>query len=69
MLAIYREAQSNYEKLQIFRIINDNHENNVIRKYINETYHIENEYLCQLDPCKFEIVPEFLIKECDASFE
>lgn len=69
MLELYRNTQSNYEKLQIFRIINDNHGNNIIRKYINETYHIENEYLCQLDPCKFEMVPDFLIRECNASFE
>ena len=69
MTSIYNHCLSDYEKLQIFRTINDSHENNIIRKYINESFHIENEYICQLNPCKYEIIPEFIVKECDAFFE
>ncbi len=68
MVKVYQKSLSDYEKLQIFRIINDTHENNVLKKYINETFHIENEYVCQLNPCKYELIPEFVVKECDEFF-
>ncbi len=31
----------------------------------NETYHIENEFICQLDPSRFDLIPEYVIMECD----
>ena len=31
---------------------------------VNETFHIENEYVMQLDPREFDSVPEFVIEEC-----
>jgi len=68
MLAVYQQCDSDYEKLQVFRIINEQHVNNVMRKYINESFHIENEFICQLNPCKFEVIPEFIVKECDSFF-
>lgn len=59
-------TRSNYEKLQIYRIMfNDNSSNNVIRKFVNETFHIENDYLFQLNPCEFDTVPQYIIDECD----
>jgi hypothetical protein len=66
---IYQQCGSDYEKLQVFRLINEKHENEVIRKYINESYHIGNEYICQLNPCKYEVIPEFIVDECDKYFE
>ncbi len=68
ILEVYNNCRSDYEKLQIFRIVNDRHENDVIRKYINEVFHIESELVCQLNPCKYEIIPEFIINECDKYF-
>lgn len=68
MQGVYHLCQSDYEKLQVFRIINDKHESSIVRKYINEAFHIENEYICQLNPCKYEIIPEFIVKECDGYF-
>lgn len=59
---------SNYEKLQIYRILmegKENDENRVLRKFINETFHIENDYLFQLNPCKYELIPEYIIKLCN----
>jgi ABC-type Mn2+/Zn2+ transport system ATPase subunit len=53
-----------YEKLQLFRIFNIDHDDDVIRKFINESYHIENEYVMQLNPHKFEAIPEYVIEEC-----
>lgn len=69
MIDVYKACCNGYEKLQIFRIINDTHDNNVVKKYINETFHIENEYICQLNPSEYELIPEFIVQECDAYFE
>lgn len=54
-----------YEKIQLFRIFSDEHNDDIIRKFINESYHIENEYVMQLNPHKFESVPEYVVKECE----
>lgn len=68
MVSAYNAAGNNYEKLQLFRIISDeNHENDVIKKYINESFHIENEYIMQLNPHKYDFIPEHIIFECDRS--
>jgi ABC-type Mn2+/Zn2+ transport system ATPase subunit len=70
MIAAYKSADSNYEKLQLFRIINnDNHESDVVKKFINESFHIENEYIMQLNPRKYDFVPEHIVAECDSSLE
>lgn len=53
-----------YEKIQLFRIINGQHQDDIISKFINESYHIENEYVMQLNPHKFESVPEYVVDEC-----
>ncbi|MDO8446423.1 MAG: hypothetical protein Q7T53_10050 [Deltaproteobacteria bacterium] len=62
----FAEAAYNYEKLQIFRVLQDGYpESGVIQKFINETFHIENEYIMQVNPCKYEIVPSYIIDECN----
>jgi len=64
--SIYSSSESDYEKLQLFRLIHEvRHSSDVIQKFINETFHIENEYISQLNPRKYEIIPEFIIQECD----
>ena len=62
---LYHSSTNGYEKLQIFRLINPSVDNSVLQKFINETYHIENEFICQLDPTKFDTVPEYIVLECD----
>lgn len=63
---LYRNSRSNYEKLQIYRIMfNENSPNSVIKKFVNETFHIENDYLFQLNPCEYDTVPQYIINECD----
>ena len=64
---LYDACLNGYEKLQLFRLFGVEVANSVIRKFINETYHIENEYICQLDPTQFDIIPEFVRLECDKS--
>jgi energy-coupling factor transporter ATP-binding protein EcfA2 len=63
--ALYGSASNGYEKLQIYRLLDDSHKNSVIRKYINGAYHIENDFICQLDPTEFDAIPQYVIDECD----
>lgn len=63
---LYQSSSSNYEKLQIYRIMfNENSSNSVIKKFVNEAFHIENDYLFQLNPCEYDTVPQYIIDECD----
>lgn len=67
LVSLYRSAIVGYEKLQVYRLIDGEHKSTIIRKYINEAYHIENDLICQLDPRKFDLIPSFVITECDAT--
>ena len=70
MKRLYNNSTNNYEKLQIYRIIfNGNNENRVIRKFVNETFHIENDYIYQLNPFYYQTIPYYIIKECDIDIE
>ena len=65
--ALYHASHNGYEKLQLTRILLDIEavDNSVVRKFINETYHIENEFIFQLDPSRFDLMPEYVVKECN----
>src|SRR5574344_1815892 len=67
MISLYNKSTNGYEKLQIDIIICDDEgkEQATIEKYINETFHIENDYLFQLNPCKYEIIPDFVLEICN----
>ncbi|WP_426357236.1 hypothetical protein ACPUVO_12250 [Pseudocolwellia sp. HL-MZ19] len=62
---LYDNCLNSYEKLQIFRLLDLEINNSVIKKFINETYHVENEYIYQLDPTQFDVIPEYVIMACD----
>lgn len=68
ILNTYQSANNNYEKLQVFRIYfvdkDDKHEDETM-KFVNEAFHIENEYLMQLNPTKYPTTPDFIIEECN----
>jgi hypothetical protein len=68
---LYHGSNNGYEKLQLTRMLLDIEtvNNSVIRKFINETYHIENEFIFQLDPSQFDLMPEYVVKECDKIIE
>jgi len=60
-----------YEKVQIFRVMSERDPGklkgtNAFRKFVNESYHIENEYVMQLNPREFDAVPEYVIEACSA---
>ncbi|MFI5450713.1 hypothetical protein ACHMWN_01020 [Pedobacter sp. UC225_61] len=66
--ALYNEVENSYAKLNIFRLIYDDslaEIPSVLRKFINETFHIENELICQLDPNEYGLIPDFILEECD----
>lgn len=68
--ARFAEVNVGYEKVQLFRIMLALNPDllggdEVFTKFVNETYHIENEYVMQLNPREFDAVPEFLIAACD----
>lgn len=71
LVNLYNSEPCKYFKLQIFRVILEVGnkraiiQDDVLLKHIDETYHIENDFLYNLDCKKFEIVPEFIIKKCD----
>lgn len=67
MKSLYENSDSNYEKLQLYRVMyNENNDNPVVKKYVNEVFHVENDYLYQLNPRKYDTVPQFVIDECTA---
>jgi len=65
---IYQKATAT-EKLHITRafIVKNSltDDSKVLWKFICETYHIENDYVFNLDTEVFEIVPEYIIQMCD----
>ena len=59
-------SSNSYEKLQLFRLLQVQlAPNDVFQKFINETFHIENELVMQINPCKYDVVPEFIMEECE----
>lgn len=60
-----------YEKVQIFRVLSELVPNalqgdEAFTKFVNEPFHIENEYVMQLNPRVFDAVPEYVIEACAA---
>jgi hypothetical protein len=65
---LFLNAENNYTKLSVFRLIYDEKLEeipSVLRKFINETFHIENELICQLDPSEYDVIPDFIIEDCE----
>lgn len=67
--AKFEQTDVGYEKVQIFRIASTvipdiPGGDPAFRKFVNESYHIENEYVMQLNPRDFDAVPEHVIQAC-----
>ena len=73
ILDSYKTETNNYIKIQLFRVyleLSDNRNklkesNSIVLKYIDEIYHIENDYIFSLDLIKFDIIPDFIINSID----
>ncbi len=69
IVEMFNSVISRDEKVQLFRIASEGYKENVddvvFKKFINEVFHIENEYIMQLNPQKFDSVPEYIVKKCE----
>lgn len=74
LLERYQQERCGYIKMLILRAYTEADQNarirlkaknDVLRKYIDETYHIENDYIYSLDVRRFNIVPENYILDAD----
>ncbi|GAA4687972.1 AAA domain-containing protein [Promicromonospora umidemergens] len=68
--AKFEATDVGYEKVQLFRLFLSDKtwikgEDRAFQKFVNESYHIENEYLMQLNPREFDAVPEHVVRECE----
>lgn len=55
-----------YGKLQIARIALDGEGiDRVSKKLLDETLHVDNGFIFQLDPRQFELIPESIIERCE----
>ena len=67
--AKFEDTNVGYEKVQIFRIASALDPDApggdpAFKKFVNESYHIENEYVMQLNPREFDAVPEHVVQAC-----
>lgn len=74
LLSRYRENPNSYNKIMLLRMYCEQEpsvrqrlakENDVLLKYIDESFHIENDYVYMLDVRKFDIVPTHIIIQAD----
>ena len=54
---MYLEISNNRNKIK--------EQDNVLLKFIDEIYHIENDYIFSLDLIKFDIIPSFIMSNID----
>jgi len=70
IIRTYKLTTSGYEKVQLYRLINHGNINDtVFKKFVDETYHIENDGLFQLDPSEYPTIPEYIVELCDNGIE
>ncbi len=71
LLEAYRGESNNYLKLQIFRVyleIEDMRakiKDDIVLKFVDNIYHVENDYMYCLDIFKYDTVPEHIIDRID----
>lgn len=70
ILEEFSKETNNYIKSQLFRIYldisgeRDSLDNNLL-KFIDEIYHIENDYIFTIDLIKFDTIPDYIIEKID----
>lgn len=70
MLLEFDGASCNYEKLQIARVaLQDTVEEPILKERMDDSVHVGNGYLYQLNPRKFELVPNYIIDLCRERLE
>lgn len=70
IVSLYMSSSSGYEKLHLYRVLSEREgvvaTATVVMKFINQAFHIENDYIYQLNPERYQTVPQYIIDECDA---
>lgn len=69
----YKKSTNSYEKIMILRyyieIVSRRDKlrefNDVLRKFVDESFHIENDYIYSLDIRKYDIIPKQVVEEAD----
>ena len=70
LLKSFTEDKNPYVRLQVFRVLVEVLDlrtriaDDPLLKYIDEQFHVENDYMFSLDLLKFDIVPDFVIPKC-----
>lgn len=70
LIELYKAESNNYYKLQVFRVLLSIDDlrtkiEDPLLKYIDEQFHVENDYIFYLNFDKYDIVPEFVIPKCN----
>ncbi len=75
IIQLYNSETCNYLKLQLFRsfiAISEERaqfNDDVLLKFIDEIYHIENDYIYYLDVLKYDVIPDYIINKCNTFIE
>lgn len=78
LLDRYSTEGSSYIKMLILRAYTERNEearerlrktNDALRKYVDETHHIENDYIYSLDVRRFDVVPDYYLRGADLFME
>lgn len=69
LASLYRAEVNDYFKLQVFRVLVEvagvrSKIDDPLLKYIDEQFHVENDYVYYLDITKYNTVPSFVIPKC-----
>lgn len=70
LLRLFTEEDNSYIRLQIFRVLltllnlKSKITDDPLLKYIDEQFHVENDYMYYLDFMKYDLVPDFVIPKC-----
>ena len=68
LIELYEKTDVGYEKVQIFRMLNCEKFSeypSAMTKFINQSYHVQNNTCFFLNPKEFEIVPPSVLEYCD----
>lgn len=69
LIELYKNGKCGYDKMQIYRILAqdelEQERGSVCKKFLDESFHIENDYLFQLNPRKFPLIPNYIIEDLD----
>jgi len=70
LIELYKGEQNTYYQLQVFRVLlavlglRNKITDDPLLKYIDEQFHVENDYIFYLDLNKYDIVPDFVKPKC-----